>query len=113
MRVESMGRIFLLGKICLLFIFIAALFLLVARAEMIRTMITQQFGLSRTAVAGAKTSMESEVKEDIKDYADGAVKQIMKLRIEDVVHSVSRVKKIGSDLNGLKDEIISWGSKIR
>lgn len=105
-----MNRLIFLGRLFLLFIFVAALFLFVARAEAIRRMIVRQFGMSRTAVAGARTSMEGEVKEDIKEYASDAAKQVMQIKIEDVVHSVSRVQKIGKDINGLKAIIVSWGS---
>jgi len=107
-----MGRVFFLGKLFLLFIFIAALFLLVARAQLIRKLIGQQLGMSRTAVAGAKTSMESEMKDNVNEYAKHAKDSAMKINVSDIINAVLRVKKIGVDAVKAKDSVQQQINKL-
>jgi hypothetical protein len=101
-----MNKLLILGKLLVLFIFVAALFLLGTRAEFIRTKIAQQFGFSRKAVAGAKTSLESEMKQNMVEYADKAKDSAMNIKVGDIINTLSRVKKIGEDANTMKDEVV-------
>jgi hypothetical protein len=108
-----MGKILFLGRIGILFAILALLSLLFFRADVIRGLVMQKIGISKQSVAGASTSMEKEMKADVKEYIHDAQRTIMQLKVADVIHSVTRLQKIGDDVNSAKDEVVRIMSNFK
>ncbi len=95
-----MHRLILIVKILFIIMLLTGLFFVVKYADMIRSTLANR---STKQVAGANTSLEKELKKDLENYFDTAKKSVLDIKVSDVVSNASRFKKIGSDINGIKD----------
>lgn len=93
-----MNKIKLLGKLLLLGIFFVVLFGVGKHSDTIRTFVATRFGMSSGTVAGARTSLEEELKKNMKDTVDETKEKIMDMKVSEIVNPILRVKKIPEDM---------------
>lgn len=104
-----MGRIKRTGKIILAILFLGLLFFVVKYASTIRYVIAYY---SAQEVAGAQTSLEEEIKQNIEEYSENTKNQLLNIKIIDLLNPVMRIRKISEDLNNSKEYIINEVGKI-
>ncbi len=92
-----------LVKMIFILILIAGLFFVVKYADDIRTLVSRGYNKK---VAGAKTSIEDEMKKDVFTYADDLKQGIMEIKISDIVQLVSRVQRVNRDVESAKSYIV-------
>jgi hypothetical protein len=97
-----MRKLIIIGKILLAVIVIGILSIVVKYAGTIRTAVSQN---SIKGVAGAQTSFEKEIKQNVNDYANSAKDQVMNIKVSDIVNGISRVNKINRDIQSAKKYI--------
>lgn len=107
-----MGKFVTIGKILLLLAFFAGLFLLARNAQVIRKTIANQFGMTKGRVAGARTSLEKEMKKDVSVYLNEAKNQALDVRVSDIIKPILRARKIGEDVVNAKEYIVEQAESI-
>ncbi len=101
-----MSKFIFFGKVFLLTIFFCLVYSVVQYAGVIRGVITSQFFHSTKAVAGARTSFEDKVKEDIGEYTEQAKQKVLQIKVSDVIQGLGRTVKIVRDANTAKEYIV-------
>lgn len=110
MNHASMTKILFMLRIIMLVLFITVFILVVKYAGVIRNIVTSEMHLSGKNVAGAKTSFEKEVKQNLGEYKKTAERQIVNIKVSDVLSFFGRVGKIGKDVLGAKDFMVKQTS---
>jgi hypothetical protein len=105
-----MGKLRLVGKLILVLIIVGLMILVVQYADTIRG--TAQYVLATKSVKGAQTSFEKEINKNLKEYTKNAESQIMNVKIADIVNGVLRVRKIGKDIQNVKEYIVKETGNI-
>lgn len=105
----SMGKIIGLGKVFLAICLIFILAVVVKYADSLRSTAAI---FSKSKVAGAKTSLEQEMKDNLSGYTLNAKKQIMNIKLGDIVNSFGRITKISNDISNVKDYLLQKGQKL-
>ncbi len=104
-----MSRFLLVGKILLIIIFLGVLFLVIKYAGAIRTLVADN---SVKSVKSASTSLEKEIKRDFEEYLDSAKKQVLDIKIKDIVTQVMKIQKVSEDYKRAKNELESGVKEI-
>lgn len=86
----------------ILVLFVIVLLLVISHGNNVRSFIQDQFGITSKKVAGVQTSLEKDMKKDMDNYLEDAKKQIMNIKISDLVNSFSKINKVGKDLETAK-----------
>lgn len=105
--IMDMQKLFFIGKVFLLTLFICLIFFVVQYADTVRSLIASRFLSSKKAVAGAHTSFEEEIKKDMWGYADQVKGKVLDIKISDIVQGFSKTAKIAHDVNTSKEYIIN------
>ena len=78
---------------------IVSFYFVIKYAEDIRNFVS--IGYNKK-VAGAKTSLEEEIKQDTFTYLDKVKNEVMQVKISDIAKVISRVQKVNKDLDFVK-----------
>jgi hypothetical protein len=105
-----MGKLHYVGKLLLALIVIGFLALVIQYADTIRGTVSHIFAAK--SVKGARIGFEKEIKENLKEYANSAKDQLMKVKISDIVNGVLRVRKIGKDIGNVKEYVVKEAGNI-
>ena len=95
-----MRILILIGKGLLALVLICLLVFVVKYSGTIREAVSDR------SVKGVSTSFEKEAGKDINDYANGALNQVMNIKVSDVLNGISRLNKVNNDLKEAKKYII-------
>lgn len=97
-----MSRILLFWKVILFITLTGILLYVVKYARDIRELFSDN---TNKSVAGATTSFEAEVKDDLVGYLNTLKYQLLNIKIKDIIQPLSRMGRIGEDLGNVKNEI--------